>query len=107
MGNGTPLEVAPEDAHFEHLEEHLQVLEPIAGLAMTGQQLSPEQLVALTIGTEHSSMHMNYLSQDETMKEQFMQIRPKFAQISSITKGILQQQQKMQAQMPRPGARTG
>lgn len=104
MANGTPLEVAPEDAHWEHAEEHLGPLEQIAGLAQAGQQLSPEQMVALTIGTEHSSEHMQYLSQDETQKEQFMQIRPKFAQIASITKGVLMQQQKQQVQMPPPVA---
>lgn len=96
FGQGQPLEVAPEDAHFEHLEEHLEPLKNLAAQAQGGQPLSPEQMMALTIGVEHSSGHMQFLSEDETMKDQFMQIRPLFSQISSITRGILVQQQKMQ-----------
>lgn len=103
FGQGTPLEVAPEQDHFVHLQEHLDPLKNLAGTAQQGQQLSPEQLTALTIGTEHSSEHMQFLSQDETMQEQFMQMRPIFSQIASVTKSILMQQQKMQAQMPPPG----
>ncbi len=89
MGNGTPLEVIPEDDHYVHLQEHLEPLKGLAGSAQTGAQLTPEQLTALTIGVEHSSMHMQYLSQDDTMKEQFMQIRPLFSQVQSVTRGIL------------------
>lgn len=106
FGQGQPLEVAPEDAHFEHLEEHLEPLKNLAGLAQGGQPLGPEQMMALTIGVEHSSMHMQYLSQDETMKEQFMQLRPLFSQISSVARGILMQQQKMQ-QMAQSQPMTG
>ena len=111
FGQGQPMQVVPEDNHYLHLQVHLEPLKQLAGMAQAGQQLSPEQLTALTIGVEHSSGHMQYLSQDETMKEQFMEVRPIFAQISSITRGILMAQQKQQAQMPPPGqqppARTG
>jgi hypothetical protein len=103
FGQGQPLEVVPEDNHFLHLQVHLEPLKQIAGMAQAGQPLTPEQLTALTIGVEHSSGHMQYLSQDQTMKEQFMSIRPLFSQISSVTRGILMQQAKQQQQFAAQG----
>lgn len=99
FGQGQPLQVVPEDNHFLHLQVHLEPLKQLAGAAQGGQQLTPEQMMALTIGVEHSADHMKYLSEDQSMKEQFMQIRPLFSQISSVTRGVLMQQQKQQLQM--------
>lgn len=103
FGQGVPLQVVPEDNHFLHLKVHLDPLKNLAGAAQAGRQLTPEQLTALTIGVEHSSMHMQYLSQDQTMKEQFMEIRPLFSQIQSVTRGILMQQAKQQQQFAPTG----
>jgi hypothetical protein len=98
FGQGQPMKVVPEDNHYLHLQVHLEPLKGLAGMAQAGQQLSPEQLTALTIGVEHSSEHMQYLSEDEMMKQQFMEIRPVFSQIQSVTRGILMQQAKQQQQ---------
>lgn len=100
FGQGHPLPVIPEDDHFVHLQTHLERLQPIAGSAQSGQELSPEQMVALTIGVEHSSEHMQYLSQDQTQKAQFASIRPLFSQIQSVTRGILTKLSAQQQQPP-------
>ncbi len=89
FGQGQPLPVAPEDAHFEHLQEHLGPLGEIAKLARSGAMPNPEQLTALTIGLEHSAEHMQYLSQDETMKQQFQQVNGPFRNIQSVARGLL------------------
>jgi len=96
FGQGQPMQVIPEDNHFLHLQVHLEPLKQLAAAAQGGQPLTPEQLTALTIGVEHSSMHMQYLSQDQVMKQQFMEIRPLFSQIQSVTRGILTQQARQQ-----------
>lgn len=104
FGQGAPLPVAPEDAHFEHLEEHLK---PLAQIAMSFRgtgTVSPEQGMALTIGLEHSAEHMQYLSQDPTMKAQFQQVNGTFREIQSVARGILtriaQNQQQSPVQQP-------
>lgn len=109
FGQGQPLEVAPEDAHFEHLQEHLGPLNQLTEAYKANGALSPEQLTALTIGVEHSGEHMQFLSQDETMKEQFAQVRPVFSQVQSITRGILTETARQQQQIAQggPQARTG
>lgn len=104
FGQGQPMQVIPEDDHFVHLQVHLEPLRQLAGMAQGGQQLSPEQLTALTIGVEHASGHMQYLSQDQTMKQQFMQIRPIFAQVQSVTRGLLAEQARQQREQFQPGA---
>lgn len=94
MGSGTPLEVAPEDAHFEHIEEHLEPLSKLAQMYQGSGQISPEQLTALTIGLEHTGQHMQYLSQDQTMKQQFQQVAPMFRNVQSVARGALVQTQR-------------
>lgn len=100
FGQGVLLGVAPEDAHFEHLQEHLK---PAAGIVMafrqTGQ-VTPEQAAALAITVEHSAAHMTYLQQDETMKEQFQQITPQFRLIQSTARGILERMNSNQGPSP-------
>ena len=97
FGQGAPLPVAPEDAHFEHLQEHL---EPLAGIEQQFKQsgqISPEQLAAMTITLEHSAQHMGYLQADESMKDEFQQVTPVFRALQNTAKQILsviQQQQR-------------
>lgn len=92
FGQGTELHAIPEDAHFEHLQEHLKVLAPLAMQFRKTQQISPEQTSALIIGLEHSAEHMQFLSQDETMKQQFQQVNGTFREVQSIARGLLMKQ---------------
>jgi len=91
FGQGVMLHAIPEDAHFEHLQEHLKAMAPIAMQYRNTQQVTPEQKSALIIGVEHSSEHMNYLSKDQTMKQQFQQVNGPFQEISSVARGIITQ----------------
>lgn len=95
FGQGMPLPVAPEDAHFEHVQEHLKPLIPIVQQFQKTQNIPAEAVAALTIGIEHTGEHMQYLSKDETKKQQMQAITPAFRQVQSIARGILN---KMQAQ---------
>lgn len=103
LGNGIQLPVVPEDAHFEHIEEHLK---PIMGMVQQfqqTQQTTPEQVSAMTIGIEHTGQHMSYLANDETKKDQFQAVRGPFMLAQSVIKGILQQaQQQQQEQQQAP-----
>lgn len=102
FGQGVPLVVAPSDAHFEHIQEHLK---PLAGILQQydqTQQVSPEQAATLAITIEHAGMHMTYLAQDQTMKAEFQQIKPQFSLIQSMTRGILTQLKAQQQQGPQP-----
>lgn len=94
MGSGTPLEVAPEDAHYEHIQEHLDPLSKLAQMYQGSGQISPEQLTALTISLEHTGQHMQYLSQDQTMKTQFQEVAPIFRNVQSVARGALVQTQR-------------
>lgn len=96
MGQGTQLEVAPEDAHYEHLQEHLGPLAQIAQQYRGSGQVSPEQAAAMTIGLEHSAEHMQYLSQDETMKDAFQEMNGVFREVQSVARGMLTQLAKNQ-----------
>ncbi len=96
------LPVAPSDAHFEHLQEHLK---PLAGIVQAfdqNGQVTPEQASTLAITIEHAGMHMTYLSQDETMKQEFAQFKGPFSLIQSKTRGILTQMQQQIAQQGGP-----
>ncbi len=95
FGQGIMLPVAPSDAHFEHVQEHLK---PLAGIVQgfrQNGQVTPEQASALVIALEHTGQHMAYLQQDDTMKAEFQQVSPDFRMIQSIARGILT---KMQGQ---------
>ena len=100
FGQGVPLSVAPSDAHFEHIQEHLKPLALILQQYEQTQQVSPEQASTLAITTEHAGMHMTYLSQDQTMKTEFQSIKGQFSLVSSMTRGILTQMKAQQAQGP-------
>jgi hypothetical protein len=102
FGQGIMLPVAPSDAHFEHLQEHLK---PLAGILQAFQQngqVTPEQASTLAITIEHAGMHMTYLSQDETMKQEFSQMKGPFSLIQSQTRGILTQMQNQMQQQGGP-----
>lgn len=112
FGQGIMLEVAPEDAHYEHLQEHLQPLGAIVQQYKQTQKVNPEQIMALTLGMEHSGQHMQFLSQDDMQKAQFRQITPIFRSLQSVTRGIItqaqaQQQQAQQGGQPQPGQPQG
>ncbi len=92
FGQGIMLHAIPEDAHYEHLQEHLKVIAPVAMQFRKTQQITPEQTSALTIGLEHSAEHMQFLSQDETMKQQFQEVNGVFREVQSIARGILMKQ---------------
>jgi hypothetical protein len=89
FGQGVEQEVSPSDAHAEHAEEHLKVLEPLAGQYRSTQQIGPEQLTTLTIGIEHTGQHLAILKEDELQKQKFQQLWPTFSAIQSIVRGIL------------------
>lgn len=101
FGQGITLPVAPQDAHFEHIQEHLKPLVGIVEAFNKTKQINPEALAALTIGIEHTGQHMQFLSQDETKKQQMAMVTPDFRLVQSVTRGILQ---RMQSQQPNPGA---
>jgi hypothetical protein len=103
FAQGQPLEVAPEDDHFVHAQEHLNPLAQLAQQYQATQQVSPEQATALTIGLEHTGEHMQYLSKDETMKQQFQQVVPVFRNVQSVVRGMLMQLAK-QKQLQSQGA---
>jgi hypothetical protein len=98
FGSGAMLQAAPSDAHYEHIQEHLKPLAGIVGAFKQNGQVTPEQASALAITIEHTGQHMSYLSQDETMKQEFAEIKPQFSLIQSMARGILTQMQE-QAQM--------
>lgn len=103
FGSGVELPVIPEDAHFEHVQEHLKPLVPIVQQYQKTQNIPPEAIAALAIGVEHTGQHMEYLSKDETRKAQFQSIVPAFRQVQSVARGILtkvQAQQQQSAQQP-------
>ena len=96
MGQGIEMPVGPNQAHFEHIQEHLQPLAQIAGQYQQTQQITPEAQTALIIGVQHIAQHMDYLSKDDTMKAQFQQVKPVFAEIQSVAMGLLRNMQKQQ-----------
>jgi hypothetical protein len=98
FGQGVMLQAAPEDAHYEHLQEHLKPAAGIAGQFKQSQKITPEQTAALTIGVEHAGQHMSFLSQDETEKAHFQEIMPQFRLIQSIARGVLTQAKNGQQQ---------
>lgn len=103
FGQGTQLHAIPEDDHFVHLQEHLPPLQGVAmGFRKTGQ-ITPEQTSALVIGLEHSAEHMQFLSQDDSMKAEFQQVNGVFREIQNVAKGILVRSQQNGGQMPAPG----
>ena len=100
FGQGMPLPVAPEDAHYEHIHEHLTPLGAIVQQFKQTQTIPPEAVAALTIGIEHAGEHMQYLAKDETKKAKLQEVTPAFRMIQSVARGILT---RMQSQQQNPG----
>lgn len=96
FGQGVMLQVAPTDAHFEHVQEHLKPLAGIVQAFKQSGQVSPEQASAVVITLEHTGQHMAYLESDETMKAEYQQVAPDFRLIQSVARGILTRMQSQQ-----------
>jgi hypothetical protein len=94
LGQGIELPVDPNEAHFEHIDEHLKPLEQIAGGYKQTQQISPEQVVALTMALPHVQQHFEFLQQDETRKDAYKVVWPRFSAVMSIANGIMSRLQK-------------
>ena len=109
FGQGMMLQVDPNDAHFEHIQEHLTPLAPIVTqYKQSGQLPDGSHIAALVIGLEHTGQHVAMLKQDDTMKAQYQQVWPVFSQIQSVARGMLAEvqrqklQQQQQQQQPPP-----
>lgn len=98
FGQGMDLPIDPNDAHFEHSQEHLKVIGPMAAQFKQTGQLKPEQIATMIMTLEHTGRHLTLLNQDETMKAQYQQVWPVFSQIQSIARGILANLSKQQSQ---------
>lgn len=94
LGQGIELPVDPNQPHFEHIDEHLKPLEQIAGAFKQTQQISPEQAVALTIAIPHVQRHFEFLQQDETRKDAYGVVWPRFSAIVSIANSVASKIQK-------------
>lgn len=107
FGQGAVLHAIPEDDHFVHLQQHLPPLQQVTQNFAKTKQITPEQTSALVIGLEHSAEHMQFLSQDESMKAEFQMVNGPFRAIQNIAKGILMHAQQnggqLPGQQPQPG----
>lgn len=98
FGQGVPLDVAPSDAHFEHIQEHLKPAAGVITVYNQKGQVSPDQISTLVITIEHTGQHMAFLQKDETKKAEFQQLLPQFRLIQSTARGIISKIQKQQQQ---------
>lgn len=101
LAQGMPLPVAPEDAHAEHLDEHLKPMEAMAQAAQQGQAITPDHLIAARFSIPHMAQHLQFLSSDETKKTEFQQLKARFTNVSNVIGGIMQ---RMAKQANKPGA---
>ncbi len=89
LAQGIPLPAAPEDAHVEHLDEHLKPLEAIVQASQQGQQIGPDHIVAFQSSMPHIGQHLQYLSQDETKRQEFKQLNARAQQVESVMRGLM------------------
>ncbi len=89
LSQGMPLPVAPEDAHVEHLDEHLKPMEAMVQAAQKGQQITPDHLVAAQFTIPHMAQHLQFLSSDETKRTQFQQLKARFTNVANVIGGII------------------
>jgi hypothetical protein len=89
LGQGLLLPVAPEDAHVEHIDEHLKPLEAIVQAAQSGQQIGPDHLVMLQITLPHIGQHLQFLQNDETKIQQFREAKARVANVGSVAQGLM------------------
>lgn len=102
FGQGIVLPVAPADAHYEHIQEHLKPLSGIVQAFKQSGQISQDQVPALIITIEHTGQHLAFLEQDETQREQFQQVKADFTLVSSIARGILTRMKSQGPSGPQP-----
>lgn len=89
LGQGMPLPAAPEDAHVEHIDEHLKPMEAFIQALTQGQtKMSPDHMVLLQTSLPHIQQHLQYLSQDETKKPQYQQLNARFSRVASVAQGL-------------------
>lgn len=103
FGQGIVLHAIQEDDHFVHAQQHIQAMSPLAMQAQKSGQLNAEQLSGLVFTLEHTAEHMQFLSQDDSMKAEFQQVNGPFREIQNVAKGLLMRAQKNGGQMPPPG----
>ncbi len=96
LAQGIPLPAAPEDAHVEHLDEHLKPLEMMLQATKQGQPLTPDHLIAMQMGLAHSQQHIDFLSKDQTKQEAFKQLNARFSLVARMAQGIQQRMARAQ-----------
>lgn len=89
LAQGMELPVAPEDAHVEHLDEHLKPLEAVVQASQQGQQISPDHLVMAQTTLPHIGQHLEFLSADETKKQEFKQLKARASNVQSVVQGLM------------------
>ncbi len=89
LAQGIALPAAPEDAHVEHLDEHLKPLEAMVQATQQGQQISPDHLVAFQSSIPHIGQHMQYLQQDETKVQEYKQLNARAHAVMSVMQGVM------------------
>lgn len=96
LAQGIPLPAAPEDAHVEHLDEHLKPLEMMIQATKQGQPLTPDHLIAMQMTLTHAQQHMQFLEQDETKQAEFKQLNARFSLVARMAQGIQQRMARAQ-----------
>lgn len=96
LAQGMPLPVAPEDAHAEHLDEHLKPMEAIVQSVQQGQSITPDHLVAARLVIPHMAEHLQFLSTDETKRTEFQQLKARFTTVSNVVGGIIHRMARAQ-----------
>jgi len=102
LGDQTSFGVDPSDDHVAHADEHLKPLEAIvAASQQQGQQpaqgqpaqpptqITPDHLMALQGIIPHVSVHVQYLSMDETKRDIYKQMNQRLKLVESVAKGIV------------------
>lgn len=104
LAQGIPLPVAPEDAHVEHMDEHLKPMEAMVQAAQQGQPISPDHMVAAQLTIPHMADHLKYLSSDETKKGEFAQLKARYTTVANVMGGIMARMAKAQDNGADPAA---
>jgi hypothetical protein len=100
FGQGMQLPVDPNDAHYEHSDEHLKPLDQLAAAMQNGMEPKPEHIAAMGFTLAHTEEHLKMLEQDETAKEQLKQVWPRFTSARSTLEGLVANLQKQTPQNP-------
>jgi hypothetical protein len=89
FAQGMELPAAPEDAHVEHIDEHLKPLEAIVNASQQGQQIGPDHILAAQITIPHIQQHLDFLAQDETKRMEFNQLKARFTNVANVVNGLI------------------